>query len=114
MLYYNFKNYQEFQELFGIVEHGNGVKSRKNKILLSLFKSKELLHKKATLKPAPYRRETSWAINRKTGTEVRYTRWCPHFADTEGLLLNVRSLTELRSTLYGMMMHNGTYRLELK
>ena len=113
MLYYNFKNYQEFQELFGIVEHGNGVKSRKNKILLSLLKSKELLHKKATLKPALYRRETSWAINRKTGTEVRYTRWCPYFEYTEGLLLNVRSLTKLRSTLYGMMMHNGTYRLEL-
>lgn len=45
MLYYNFKNYDEFQELFGIVEHGNGVKSRKNKILLSLYKNKNLLHR---------------------------------------------------------------------
>ena len=40
MLFYDFKNYEEFNELFGIVEHGNGVKSRKNKILLSLYKDK--------------------------------------------------------------------------
>lgn len=43
MLFYDFKNYEEFNELFGIVEHGNGVKSRKNKILLSLYKDKEWL-----------------------------------------------------------------------
>lgn len=29
----SFKNYEEFKVLFGVVEHGNGVKSRKNKIL---------------------------------------------------------------------------------
>lgn len=40
MLYYNFKNYEEFKEIFGFVEHGNGVVSRKNKILLALYKSK--------------------------------------------------------------------------
>lgn len=41
MIYLNevFKNYEEFKELFGIVEHGNGVKSRRNKILLSYYKS---------------------------------------------------------------------------
>ena len=44
MLYYNFKDYQEFKELFGMVEHGNGAKSRKNKILLAFLKQKELLH----------------------------------------------------------------------
>ena len=48
MIYYPFKNYDEFKEMFGMVEHGNGVKSRKNKILLSLFKSKNLLHRYAT------------------------------------------------------------------
>ena|GEM_PF-3019362 len=32
----SFKNAREFQELFGIQEHGNGVKSRRNKILLAL------------------------------------------------------------------------------
>lgn len=36
----SFKNAQEFQELFGVQEHGNGVKSRRNKILLALLKSK--------------------------------------------------------------------------
>lgn len=44
MLYYDFKDYEGFKELFGIVEHGNGVKSRKNKILLSLYKNKPCLH----------------------------------------------------------------------
>ena len=38
----SFKNAQEFQELFGITEHGNGVKSRRNKILLALLKSKSV------------------------------------------------------------------------
>lgn len=36
----SFSNAQEFQELFGVQEHGNGVKSRKNKILLSFLKAK--------------------------------------------------------------------------
>ena len=36
----SFKNAQEFQELFGIQEHNNGVKNRRNKILLALLKSK--------------------------------------------------------------------------
>lgn len=40
MLFYDFKNYEEFKEIFGLVEHGNGVVSRKNKILLALYKSK--------------------------------------------------------------------------
>lgn len=37
-----FRNAQEFQELFGIQEHGNGVKSRRNKILLQFYKSKSM------------------------------------------------------------------------
>ncbi len=41
MLYFNFKNYEEFEKIFGIVKHGNGVESRKNKILLSLYKDKK-------------------------------------------------------------------------
>ena len=41
MLYYNFSDYEDFKEIFGIVEHGNGVKSRKNKILLSLYKDRQ-------------------------------------------------------------------------
>lgn len=45
MLSYPFKNYEEFKELFGITEHGNGVKSRKNRILLSYLKQPGLLKK---------------------------------------------------------------------
>jgi hypothetical protein len=44
MLYYNFSNFEEFKERFGIQEHANGEKSRKNKILLAFIKNKELLH----------------------------------------------------------------------
>lgn len=40
----SFKNYEEFEVLFGVVEHGNGVKSRKNKILLACLKDRKLLH----------------------------------------------------------------------
>jgi len=44
MLYFNnqFQNYAEFQEKFGIQRHGNGAKSRKNKILLAHLKSQSL------------------------------------------------------------------------
>ena len=41
MLNFNFYDYNEFKEIFGVQCHGNGVKSRKNKILLALMKSKE-------------------------------------------------------------------------
>jgi len=47
MLYYNFKNYEEFNALFGIVKHGNNSESRKNKILLAYLKDKNLLHQAA-------------------------------------------------------------------
>ncbi len=44
MLYYNFKNYEGFKERFGIIEHGNGEKSRKNKILLAYIKQPSLFY----------------------------------------------------------------------
>lgn len=47
MLYYKFKNHEEFKELFGIVKHGNGNESRKNKILLHFLKDRRLLHEAA-------------------------------------------------------------------
>lgn len=31
MLYYNFNNYEEFKELFGLVKHGNGVKAERTR-----------------------------------------------------------------------------------
>ena len=42
MLYYNFRDYAGFKERFGIIEHGNGEKSRKNKILLAYIKQPSL------------------------------------------------------------------------
>lgn len=39
----SFKNYEEFKQIFGVVEHGNGAKSRKNKILLACLKDRKLL-----------------------------------------------------------------------
>lgn len=48
MLYYKFRNYEEFKELFGIQPHGNSAKSRKNKILLAFIKNRELLHAATT------------------------------------------------------------------
>lgn len=36
----SFKNYEEFKKLFSVVEHGNGAKSRKNKILLAWLKDR--------------------------------------------------------------------------
>ena len=44
MLYYNFKNYEGFKQRFGIIEHGNGEKSRKNKILLAYIKQPSLFY----------------------------------------------------------------------
>lgn len=44
MLYYNFKDYEEFKNLFGMVKHGNNNESRRNKILLAYLKDKNLLH----------------------------------------------------------------------
>lgn len=38
----SFSNAEEFNEIFGITEHGNGVCSRKNKILLEFYKSKSV------------------------------------------------------------------------
>ena len=37
-----FSNAEEFNELFGLREHGNGVKSRRNAILLAFYKSKTI------------------------------------------------------------------------
>lgn len=43
MLAYDFLGFEGFKARFGIVEHGNGTKSRRNKILLNFIKSKEII-----------------------------------------------------------------------
>ena len=47
MLYYGFQNYEAFNRSFGMVRHGNGVCSRKNKVLLAYIKDKGRLHEAA-------------------------------------------------------------------
>ena len=44
MLYYNFDGYEGFNCRFGIIEHDNGKKTRRNRILLDFIKDKRLLH----------------------------------------------------------------------
>lgn len=43
MLLYTFGGYEDFKEIFELREHGNGVKSRRNQILLAFYKSPKLL-----------------------------------------------------------------------
>ena len=43
MLLFNIRDYDDFKYLFGIESHGNGVKSRKNKILLQHIKNPALI-----------------------------------------------------------------------
>ena len=44
MLLYTFGGYEDFKEIFELREHGNGVKSRRNQILLAFYKSPKLLN----------------------------------------------------------------------
>ena len=44
MLYYKFNDYEGFKTCFGITEHGNGKKTRRNRILLDFIKDSKLLH----------------------------------------------------------------------
>ncbi len=46
MLYFNFYGFEGFKARFGMVHHGNGEKSRKNKILLSFVKT-PFIHEEA-------------------------------------------------------------------
>ena len=43
MLNFNIRDYEDFKFLFGLEIHGNGVKSRKNKILLQNLKNPALI-----------------------------------------------------------------------
>lgn len=43
MLLFRIRNYEDFNFLFGVESHGNGVKSRKNKILLQHLKNPALI-----------------------------------------------------------------------
>ena len=75
MLFFDFKNYEEFNEIFGIVEHGNGVKSRKNKILLALYKDRGALRAHIRAKEtASYFEQVSHWRQREDSAEVDNNR----------------------------------------
>ncbi len=72
MLYYDFQNFEEFKERFGIQHHSNGQKSRKNKILLSFIKNRELLHEATTTGDYRFLHISSMAeLKQKVMAEIR-------------------------------------------
>ena len=105
MIYFSFKNYDEFKELFGVQEHGNGTKSRKNKILLSLLKNKDYLHKIASAEET-YERGLLYHIDPKSHFATEYPRWISTVVYPFGVnLLACTNLAELREKLYDIMGH---------
>ena len=62
MLRFDFNGFEGFKERFGIQEHGNGSKSRKNKILLAFVKDQ-------------FQKKNYEVINFKTMTEMQVHVW---------------------------------------
>ena len=72
MLYYAFRNFEEFKELFGMQYHSSGQKSRKNKILLSFIKNRQLLHEATTTGDYRFLHISSMAeLKQKMMAEIR-------------------------------------------
>ena len=42
MLYYKFKNYEEFKDMFGIVKHGNGGMQQKEQDTAGIYQEQEI------------------------------------------------------------------------
>lgn len=108
----SFSNYDEFKELFGMNEHGNGVKSRKNKILLSMLKNKALIHEVASAKEE-YFMSSKFGRDPRRG-EVRARRWVRSSSSfNTNAFLSVRTMDDLREKCYVRMRKNGAYAVEL-
>lgn len=88
----SFSNYEEFKELFGVREHGNGNKSRKNKILLSLYKDKNI-----------------WAHARKTGNYYPFTITSMP-ALKEWLMLNIQASSFSYGGCFNVELMGNVYR----
>lgn len=91
MLYYDVKNYEEFQTRFGTQKHGNGVSNKKNKILLTYIKNKELLHTAVTTGNAelitiPDMTELKKTMNRKIQESGEKDENLPHKSFLNGLI----------------------------
>lgn len=107
----SFSNYDEFKELFGMNEHGNGVKSRKNKILLSMLKNKALIHEAASAKGCWYR-PFRYGYNHK-GRSVEYRRWAYCSESPLAAFMSCQTMDELRRCCYSVMQGNGRYSISL-
>ena len=114
MIYFNylFENYDEFKELFGMQEHGNGTKSRRNKILLQLVKSRTILHMMATETKTNYLAKNVWdSRNHCHGKRVKYetTKRHPYGVN----FYTIDTLDKLRNVILGLLW-KGDVCLSLK
>lgn len=71
MLYYNFKNYDGFKDLFGTIKHGNNTQSRKNRILLAYLKDRKLLHQAAAGNNYSFCTSAAWQ-NWSSGCRMKF------------------------------------------
>lgn len=109
MLYYDFKNYEEFKEIFTIVEHGNGVKSRRNKILLALYKDRSALRNYIRYKEfISIKDEKERIIERKNKMDTEYASTCKvsHFDRATAIIKNLRkrqASTPINISMYDLL-----------
>lgn len=112
MIYFSniFSNYEEFKELFGVQEHGNGNKSRRNKILLSLLKSRELLHMMASSKEM-YECKHICGIRDVPGEKEKVVWYDRCFCNISRPLntewLNIKDMTGLYAAVLGAIRNNS-------
>ena len=93
----SFSNYEGFKEVFGFIEHGNGVKSRKNKILLGMLKDRKFIHRcLGSEKDASILSITSMAELKN------YLRdyVCRHTDGSYCLCFNLPSISEVANSIY--------------
>ena len=92
----SFSNYEGFKEVFGFIEHGNGVKSRKNKILLGVLKDRKFIHRcLGSEKDASILSITSMAELKNYLRDYVYR----HTDGSYGLYFNLPSISEVYNSI---------------
>jgi len=105
MLYYEFKDYEEFKQLFGIIEHGNGAKSRRNKIMLALWKDRKFLRTHVLSRVADSLKETISHLSDRGRIDYRevISRFVSQFsrysANADADLLFCKDMASLKSRI---------------
>lgn len=105
-----FNNYEQFKEMFGMQEHGNGTKSRRNKILLQYFKSRDIMHLVASAKEEWDYFNVYDRDEKPTGRKSWYCN--PHIWKSVNLY-GAHSMDELRSVVISMLSCAGGHPLEI-